>query len=106
VVDLLEAAGYKVEAAGSATEALKKLDEVADIGGAVIDIGLPDRSGDILVAEIRKLHPSLPIVIASGHDEGTLRALFADDDRIAFLTKPYRAEQLRAALTSLKVSAG
>jgi PAS domain S-box-containing protein len=106
VVDLLEAAGYNVDAVGSASEAMNRLAQMKDdIGAAVVDIGLPDRNGDVLVDDIRAMHPALPIVIASGHAETTLRSRFSDDSRMAFLIKPYRAEQLRAALAALNVPA-
>lgn len=75
-----------------------------DVSAAIIDVGLPDRKGDILVSEIRAHYPSLPIVIASGYEGETLRARFRGDDRIAFLSKPYIEEQLRAVLASLHIA--
>jgi CheY-like chemotaxis protein len=32
----------------------------------IVDIGLPDRSGDDLVREIRSMHAALPILVATG----------------------------------------
>ena len=53
-------------AVSAATEAISK---VALINGqvdfAVVDIGLPDRKGDLLVGELRVIYPHLPIIIAS-----------------------------------------
>jgi hypothetical protein len=40
---------------------------------AVIELGLPDLQGDILVSEPRAVYPTLPIVIASGYEEIQLR---------------------------------
>jgi DNA-binding NarL/FixJ family response regulator len=48
-----------------------------DVCTAIIDIGLPDRRGDALVAEVRAINPSLPIVIASGYVEEALREGFS-----------------------------
>jgi hypothetical protein len=42
-------------------------------------------------------------VIASGYEEEALRARFKGE-RIAFLSKPYTAEQLRTVLASLNVA--
>jgi hypothetical protein len=43
-----------VETAGSATEAMSKPKLIkGDVSAAIIDVGLPDRKGDILVGEIR-----------------------------------------------------
>ena len=67
--------GYRVETAGSATEAMNKVKLLrGDIGLAIVDIGLPDRKGDVLVGELRALHPQLPIVIATGYDSAELDA--------------------------------
>src|SRR5262249_25069946 len=72
-VEHLERAGYRVEAAGSSTEALNKA-RLASIAAAVVDLGLPDRKGDHLVRELRRLFPRVPVVIASGYPEADLRA--------------------------------
>ena len=74
------------------------------LDAAIIDIGLPDRKGDVLVAEVRAIYPAMPIVIASGYGEEALRERFKSFDRIVVVSKPYVAEQLRSALASLKVS--
>ena len=104
-LEYLEELGFKGEAAGSATEAMNKLKLLnADFGAAVIDVGLPDRKGDILVAEVRAIYPCLPIVIASGYAEDALRAQFKGDASVVFLAKPYVAEQLGTALASLNVT--
>jgi DNA-binding NtrC family response regulator len=100
-VDQLESLGFKVETAASATEAMRKIS--GDLDAAIVDVGLPDRRGDVLIGEMRALHPSMPIVIASGYGEAALQKQFANDKRIAFLAKPYATNQLKAALESLNV---
>jgi FixJ family two-component response regulator len=67
----------------------------------VIDIGLPDRPGEHLISDLRKLCPDLPIIVASGYGEGELRSKFKAYDRFAFLNKPYEQRSLRAAIESL-----
>jgi len=99
-VEHLEGAGYRVEAAGSSTEALNKA-RLAPIAAAVVDLGLPDRKGDHLVGELRRLFPRVPVVIASGYPEADLRARFAGEERLAFLPKPYTQEQLLSMVTEL-----
>ena len=48
--DQLEDLGYRVETAGSATEAMNKVKLMeGDIALAIVDIGLPDIKGDVLV---------------------------------------------------------
>src|ERR1700677_5215945 len=38
---------------------------------AVIDLGLPDRPGEELIAGLKVLRPDFPIIVASGHSEDT-----------------------------------
>ena len=100
-VDQLEELGYRVETAGSATEAMSKM-RLLDgrIAPAIIDLGLPDQ-GDVLAAELRALHASLPIVVASGYDDPALRQRFASDARVTFIRKPYTQDDLRRAMPPL-----
>jgi len=104
IVDTLETLGFRVEEAGSATEAINKV-KARDgrIAAAIVDVGLPDRKGDALAGELRAMHADLPIVIASGYGEGALKDRFGGDPRIGFLGKPYQNEQLEAALRGLGV---
>lgn len=103
-VEYLEEAGIKVDTASSATEALNKLRLIpGGVDAAIIDMGLPDRRGDTLVHEIRSAYPTLPIVIASGHDSEDMRRLFANTPAVAFVRKPYASEELRSALRSFGI---
>jgi len=102
-VDQLESLGFKVETAASATEAMNKIKLDGNLEAAIVDIGLPDRKGDVLIGEMRAIYPSMPIVIASGYGETAMQARFKDDDRITFLSKPYATDQLKAALAALNV---
>jgi CheY-like chemotaxis protein len=74
-----------------------------DLNAAVIDLGLPDRPGDEIAAEIRGLDARLPIVIASGRSERELRDRFANDGAVAILAKPYTEPLLLEALEKLEV---
>ncbi len=98
----LQDLGCKVETAGSVTEALDKVRRIAGgIDLAIIDIGLPDRKGDVLATELRALYPNLPIVIASGYGDAGLRDRFKGDTRIAFVGKPYTMDDLRKVVDAL-----
>ena len=95
--------GYRVETAGSATEAMNKVKLLgADIGLAIVDIGLPDRKGDALVGELRALHPQLPIVIATGYDSADLARRFGGDPTVAFIRKPYTRVDLKTVALRLR----
>jgi DNA-binding response OmpR family regulator len=102
--EYLEEAGFKVDLAASAADALNKLGLIpGGVDAVVIDIGLPDRQGDVLVGEIRSIYPSLPIVVASGHGKSDLEALFKNTTSIAFVRKPYTADELRTAIRTVGI---
>ncbi|HEY2396802.1 MAG TPA: response regulator [Rudaea sp.] len=105
MVELLGGCGFAVQAVASAAEALDALKIHKDtIGAAIIDVGLPDRRGDELVAEVRAIYPSIPIVIASGSEDPELRRTFAGYPQLAVLTKPYGIDRLLEVLASMGVS--
>lgn len=103
-VQYLEEHGLKADVAGSATDALNKLRLIpGGVDAVVIDLGLPDRPGDVLVREIRSLFPTMPIVLASGAQHGELEKLAREQPRLAVVGKPYTADALIAALRGLGI---
>ena len=104
-VDALEDAGFRVIQAGTAAEALLALQGSPDVRAALVDIGLPDRTGHQLATEIHALRADLPIVIASGRSGRELREHFAGDRRVTILVKPYTAPLLLDALAAVGLTA-
>jgi DNA-binding response OmpR family regulator len=104
-VDALEDVGFQVLQAGDATEAMTALGGRPDVSAVIVDMGLPDRSGDQLAAEMRAQRQALPILIASGRSERELKDKFVADSRIGVLVKPYTAAMLIGALDALGVPA-
>jgi CheY-like chemotaxis protein len=105
--DTLEELGYDVVQAGSARAALEQVGtDCARFALAVIDMGLPDRPGQQLVAELRKICPGLPIIVASGYGESEVRRRFEADQCFAFINKPFEQATLRAAIDSLGLASG
>lgn len=105
-VDSLEDAGFKVEEAANGAEALQAVTRFrSQLAAVVIDLGLPDRAGDEVAAEIRGALADIPILIASGRSERELKERFAVDRRVAIMVKPYTGPMLIDALGSLGVTA-
>ena len=103
-IDILEGVGLTVDTAGSATEAINKLSLIpGGVDAAMLDIGLPDRKGDVLFKEIRAIYPSLPIVLVTGQDMADLRSQFSKEEKTAFVSKPYTEANLLKALQILGV---
>jgi CheY-like chemotaxis protein len=99
---LFEERGRRVAVAETAAEALRLIETLgADLGAAIIDIGLPDTPGDQLVASIRAVLPELPVVIATGFSESEFDRRFQADERVRVIGKPFDAPQLWSVLGSL-----
>ena len=106
IMDSLEDAGFAVEEAGSASEAMTKLASMhASCVAVIVDVGLPDRPGDILAKELRTTWPEMPIIIASGHDKSEFARQFMADRFVGVLGKPYDSKMLLDTLRSLGVTA-
>jgi PAS domain S-box-containing protein len=102
--EYLEEVGLKVDTAYSAADALNKIQLVpGGVDAVILDMGLPDRRGDVLFKELRALYPTVPIVIASGQGQSGLRRAFEGVSGIAFVDKPYAPEALRAAIRALGI---
>jgi DNA-binding response OmpR family regulator len=99
--EMLEDAGFVAEEAATAAEAISKLTQ--RFAAAVIDLGLPDRPGDDLTREVRRQFPDMPVVIATGRDRNEVARIFADDDKVAAIGKPYDGPMLLNALRALGV---
>ena len=98
VADVLAEAGCLSIEAGSASEGWAKFRAGQDgFAGAIIDLGLPERRGDELVADIRTVRSDLPIVLATGYADDSVRGRFEHDDRLVILTKPFNPDALLAA---------
>lgn len=99
--ELLADAGFTVEEAATAAAALTKLAE--QFAAAVIDLGLPDQPGDELTRNVRLQWPAMPVVIASGRSSHEVAQVFAGDDKVACIGKPYDITMLLDALRTVGV---
>ena len=73
---------------------------------ALIDDGLPDKTGEALAVELRANFADLPILVASSEPVGPLAARFAKDRGIAIISKVYDSSELQSALTELGLDWG
>ncbi len=97
--------GFEVIEATSAKAALDHATkDAASLKAVIVDIGLPDKRGDVLAAELRKLRSDLPIVVATGHSSDSLPKELREAEKVAVLGKPYDLDGLKAALVSVGVA--
>jgi DNA-binding response OmpR family regulator len=100
VVDALAASGYDaVEAADGARGLDEALRRGVDL--VLLDLLLPKRDGLEVLAEVRKVRPTLPVIIltARGTEEDRVRGLKmgADD----YVVKPFSARELLARVEAV-----
>jgi signal transduction histidine kinase/ActR/RegA family two-component response regulator len=97
VADMLGQLGYQVVRAASASGALGALANGRHFDLVFTDIVMPGgMDGVRLARELRLRRPRLPVVLTSGHPGTASRDIEADGLQV--LAKPYRLEELRAAL--------
>ncbi|MGO9088697.1 MAG: response regulator [Candidatus Sulfotelmatobacter sp.] len=62
---MLEAAGYEVVSATTATQALIRFTK-QDVNGVLLEYDLPDVTGTALRAEMKRLKPEIPVLLFAG----------------------------------------
>jgi DNA-binding response OmpR family regulator len=94
---LLTENGYTVKTASTGVSALALLKK-SEPDLIILDLKLPDITGESVCAEIRKMYPTVPIIILTAKDALTdkVRALGlgADD----YITKPFIADEFIARI--------
>src|SRR5690349_278070 len=98
--DLLRASGYEV---AEAADGARGLEEAVRLGVdlVLLDLLLPKRDGLDVLTELRKVRPTLPVIIltARGTEEDRVRGLKmgADD----YVVKPFSARELLARVEAV-----
>ncbi|MCO6050491.1 PAS domain S-box protein [Mesorhizobium sp. RP14(2022)] len=93
---MLEEIGFDVIEAGSAEHALELLRSSQDLALLISDHLMPGMDGTQLIRTVRSIRPNLPCLLASGYAE--VDGIAPDVPR---LTKPFRSEELAAALSHI-----
>ena len=98
-VDWLTSLGFKVISAKDGVEAVGLFRRHKDsIRCVICDLTMPRMDGWEALAAMRKIHPGIPVILASGHDETKVMTGDHPEWPNAFLGKPYRLYELRDAL--------
>ncbi len=97
VTRLLRIAGYRVEAYVSAYEFLEKC-QMARHGCIVLDLRMPRLSGESFQDKLGTMKEPLPIVVITGHGDTRIKADMLKKGAVAFLTKPFDAQEFLDAI--------
>jgi two-component system, cell cycle sensor histidine kinase and response regulator CckA len=95
VARFLERLGYAVLEASDGIEALEITDRLeGEIDLLLTDVVMPRMNGRELADEMRLRHPETKILFTSGYPADTMIRRGIADGAVAFIQKPYLAEEL------------
>jgi CheY-like chemotaxis protein len=93
---MLEDMGFDVLTACDGREALAVFRESADqIACVLLDLTMPYLDGDLVLHQIHRLRPEMPVILCSGFSEQQANEKLADADLVAFIQKPFALDDLR-----------
>jgi len=99
ITRLLRAEGADPQAFATAEEFLEFLPGITGPSCALLDIGLPGKSGLELHARLQALRPEIAVVFLTGHGDVPGAVTSMKRGAVDFLLKPVEAATLLAALT-------
>ena len=99
---MMEMMGFTVLTAANGVEAVDIYRERGkEIGIVLLDLTMPRMDGMQALDELRRINPSVRVVLASGYSCEELAARFADRGLAGVLQKPYTLGKLRELLAGL-----
>ncbi len=98
LTDLLEYECYEVNTVGTGEEAIAKAKQ-HHFDAAILDLGLPDADGLSVCHTLGQVDPNLPVIILTAFNTDEKRVQSFDQGAIAYLTKPYNKDELKATLS-------
>ena len=97
---MLSSRGYTVVATADPEEALR-LSREHDVDAVVSDVVMPAMRGPELVAELRQHRPELRALFISGYPSDTALEQEVGEAEVAFVQKPFSADELASRLRQL-----
>ncbi|MCC6488004.1 MAG: response regulator [Candidatus Hydrogenedentes bacterium] len=91
----LERVGYRVITANDGREGVKEFENHRDeIQCIILDMTMPVMDGKETYYALRKMHPSVPIILSSGYSQADARIRLEELGTITFIQKPYTTTTL------------
>jgi DNA-binding response OmpR family regulator len=95
----LQQHGFDVVAVETGEQALEILGTGEPrVDAMLLDLTLPGISGEAVLREVRRLHPQLPVIIASGYATMESQASWSEAGAVGFVAKPFRIQQVAQRL--------
>jgi two-component system, cell cycle sensor histidine kinase and response regulator CckA len=94
--------GFQVLPTSNGREAIREFQARRDeVRLVVLDVTMPDLSGDQVLGELRRLRPDIRVLLCSGYSQDEMRLRFSRQDMATFLQKPYSLDALKGRLRNL-----
>ena len=90
---VLEDEGYEAEAAGTALEALERLQD-APVNVAIVDLLLPGVNGLELAEAIRMLDPGTPVILITAYGSSAFEDIASHPAISHYIHKPFHLDRL------------
>ncbi|HEY7516992.1 MAG TPA: response regulator [Methylomirabilota bacterium] len=97
VVEMLTRLNYQVRTATTAAQALDSARE-ARPDAVLLDIKLPDASGTTGLAQLRRLLPTVPVIMLTANTDGMLARDTLKQGAFDYITKPFDIARLTGVL--------
>jgi two-component system cell cycle sensor histidine kinase/response regulator CckA len=95
----LTSRGYTVLEAANGVEAIEVLDQRGgEVDLVVPDVVMPEMDGPTLFKVLRERNPGIKIIFVSGYAEDAFEKNLPENEKFAFLPKPFTLKQLVAAV--------
>jgi len=100
IVDALQFAGYDTLEAADGNDGMEKATR-SQFDLLLLDLVLPGRDGFEILAEVRRLRPTLPIIILSARGDETDRVRGLHDGADDYVVKPFSVKELLARVEAV-----
>jgi CheY-like chemotaxis protein len=91
----LERAGHRVVTAGGGKAAIDSFRERGhEIDAVLLDLTMPDTSGEQVLAEIQRMRPDVRVIIATGYTAEAASKRLVSRGVVGFVRKPYEPEAI------------
>ena len=98
----LEHYGYRVVEAANGESAVEIFRaQSAAIDAVILDLTMPEMSGEAALGNLKRINPAVPVVLSSGFNEAEATRRFQSEDLAGFLQKPYTALTLAERVNRL-----
>jgi CheY-like chemotaxis protein len=95
--DVVSMLGYVAQVAGTGHEALRLVSEFRpDV--VLLDVALPEMTGDVVLAHLRDADPHLPVVMLTGNTDAELARRTLAQGAFDYVAKPFDLARLAQVL--------